>query len=785
MIDEPVHIEGGAVDLAARAVRRDGADVPLTEIEAALFGYLAARPGESIARATLLVEVWGYHPDSRTRAIDAAMRRLRTKVERDPAEPRHLLAVRGVGYSFAPLVAPQWAHLVGRAALMPQIAAARGLVTLVGPGGVGKTSIARALDDNPFVDLSGARSLAQCLLAVAAILDAPVPKGPVNHQIAGLGHALAHQAPTRLVLDNIEQVRPAMQRCVPVWRTLAPGTTLLLTSREALGLPTERVVAVPPLTAADAVTLLEALTPAGWTADPALPRLVERLDRLPLGLELAAGRAGLLTAGQMIVRLDRLAAPTADAPRQASLDASIAWSWDLCTPAERATLAALSLFVGQFDVDAVEALVATPADALPALTALAGKHLVQRHAGQLRLLESIRAFARGRLAAADPARRRFARWCLTRSAAGVEDLPNLLSAFDGIEALDPPLALAVGVACDRLLFRRGPEDLRAEMIVRCAALPVGSESSADVAHLRLAQADLARRHGDFEQAAAWARTAADLAESLGAADLQTRALSSLGNIAHCAGQGDAEALFVAAIERSAQADLGVQAEALRGHANLLLDTGRLAESDAVNARALHLMRLAGDVAAEAVLQGSLGVVALEDGRDAEAHAALARALSLHRQRADRRFAAVAQTNLAQVCHAMGDLTAATRHAEESRQAHRHMGNRRFEGFACYILAAIAHERGALERALAELTRALQLWRAVDERRFAGYGACRLALLEVDRGAIAAARPAAAQAIDLLEPHDAAFARWALDGGAPPAPASSFGRICRRIIDRPT
>lgn len=786
MIDSVVPIEDGAVDLAACRVRRGAQDLALTDIEAALFAYLAQRPGETVERATLLTEVWGYHPAARTRAVDAAMRRLRTKVERAPAEPRHLLAVRGIGYRFAPLLDPRWAHLVGRDALLPRLAAARGLLTLVGPGGVGKTALARALGGGPFVDLSAARSLAECLQAVAAALQTPLVHGSLDPQIRGLGHALAHQAPERIVLDNAEQALPAVRRCVEAWRALAPEVTVLVTSRQVLGLADEQPWPVEPLTAEAAQALLARLTPEGWCADPAIDQLVEAVDRLPLGLELAAGRAPLLTPSQMVQRLDRLGTQGAGrAARQASLEASIAWSWELCDAAEQAALSATALFVGAFDLDAAEVVLPAPRQAVEHLAALRARHLIQSGSGGLRLLESIRRFALARLAPTAEARSRFARWCLRRHAAGVEDPASLQAAFEAVEALDPPLALAVGAACGAITFRRGPEALHHAMVNWCVALAEACTPSAAVGHAWLAQADLLRREARFEAAEAQARRALELAARLEAPALRVAALTAIANVAHRVGRADAEGLFLEAIGVRAAIPPQVRAEALRGHANLLLDQGRLDASEAANAEALHLLRLAGDQRAEAVLQATLGVVALEAGRHAEAHAALTRAVALHRALEDRRFAAVAQSNLAQACHAMGALDAAEAHARESLQHHLRMGNRRFEGFARYILAAIAHERGALEVALEALTAAQRAWQAVEERRFAGYGAARLALLEAARGATAVARHAAEAATRQLEPADAAFARWAVEGGPIPEARSSFGRICRRLIEAPT
>ena len=514
-----------------------------------------------------------------------------------------------------------------------------------------------------------------------------------------------------------------------------------------------------------------------------MPRLLDQLDRLPLALELAAGRAGILSATQMLDRLPR-PEPTPGAPRQSSLAASIDWSWQLCDAADRAALAAASTFASALSLEDAEAVLPDADQVADRLLSLTQKHLLRRTATGFRLLETIRAFAAARLPEGDPARARHARWCLTRATAGVEDLANLLRAFEAMRPTQPSLALEVGVAATRVLYRRGPQDLHHRLAEDCAALASEAEAGSVAAiSALLAQADIQRRGAAHAAATQTVHAASVRARAVGDPDLIARALGAAATIAHYAGQPDADARFAEAEEAARSASMMVQAEVLRGQANRHIDQGQLAEAEVANAQALHLLRLAGDTGAEAVLLGTLGVVALEDGRHEEAHAALSRALDLHRQGADRRFAAVAQTNLAQVDHLLGRLAEAERHARASLRQHLRMGNRRFEGFALYILAAIAHERGDLTAALDGLTRAMSRWQSVGERRFAGYGACRLALLEAERGALPAAREAAAIAIAQLAPVDSAFARWAIEGGSAPQGESCFGRICRRIITR--
>lgn len=95
-----VHLEACIVDLGKQVADANGDLRTLSTKEAELLAYLSARPGRSVSRQELLSEVWGYRGNPQTRTIDNTMLRLRSKVEHDPARPRHLLTVHGTGYRF-------------------------------------------------------------------------------------------------------------------------------------------------------------------------------------------------------------------------------------------------------------------------------------------------------------------------------------------------------------------------------------------------------------------------------------------------------------------------------------------------------------------------------------------------------------------------------------------------------------------------------------------------------------------------------------------------------------
>jgi predicted ATPase/DNA-binding SARP family transcriptional activator len=297
------------------------------------------------------------------------------------------------------------------AELARRLRAAR-LLTLTGPGGVGKTRLAleaaRAVEDD-FPD--GARFVSLLAVQRAEEVPAAVVRALAISPLPGESAAHAAErflAGRRLLLvaDNFEHVLAAAPFVGDVLDA-APGLTVLATSREPLALQAEERYPVAPL-AGDAVTLFaeraRALDPAFEVGDgEAVAEICRRVDGLPLAIELAAARCGLLTPAEIAARLDTaLAAGARDAPaRQRTLGATIAWSHDLLTEEEQAAFARCAVFAGSPDVEAAE--VVTGAD-LDTLDRLVAKSLLVRRRSpdgttRLAMLETIRAFARERLEA--------------------------------------------------------------------------------------------------------------------------------------------------------------------------------------------------------------------------------------------------------------------------------------------------------------------------------------------------------------------------------------------------
>jgi predicted ATPase/class 3 adenylate cyclase len=287
------------------------------------------------------------------------------------------------------------------------------LVTLTGPGGIGKTRLAMQVaaglpdafpDGLWWVGLAPVSHGEQALSAIAQVL------GVKEEERAGLERAVATRLGGRrtlIVLDNAEHLLPDLADVVV--RLLAAGDRLvvLATSRERLQLSAEHVYPVPPLSAADAVALLQqraaaAGVPAG--EPQILDRLCARLDRLPLALELAAARLRVFSPAQLLdridSRLDLFTGPRDAELRHRTLRATIEWSHDLLTEPEQALYRRLAVFAADCTLGAAESVCQPEPGALDGLL---DKCLVVRGDDtpepRFGMLESIRDFAAERLGA--------------------------------------------------------------------------------------------------------------------------------------------------------------------------------------------------------------------------------------------------------------------------------------------------------------------------------------------------------------------------------------------------
>jgi predicted ATPase/class 3 adenylate cyclase len=292
------------------------------------------------------------------------------------------------------------------------------LVTLTGVGGVGKTSLALAAAQEVGPHLPDGAWFCELAAVVEDVAVAPAVGGTLGlRPQAGLTslelvvRALSNQH-CLLVLDNCEHVLEAASELAEAVVMHCPDVRVLATSREALGVVGERLVAVRPLDPGSAVRLFRERAAQHGVAAPVdggdlVDRLCAELDGLPLAIELAAARSRSMPLPALVERLGErfrlLRGQRRSAERHPTLGATVAWSYDLLGPAHRRLFDRLSVFSGSFDLAAAEAVCADEAvDAVEvdALVAeLADKSMVVvDHAGRYLMLETLRQFGEDRLA---------------------------------------------------------------------------------------------------------------------------------------------------------------------------------------------------------------------------------------------------------------------------------------------------------------------------------------------------------------------------------------------------
>jgi predicted ATPase len=336
--------------------------------------------------------------------------------------------------------APEWpgpvwlTSFVGRqrelAEVRRRLAQAR-LLTLLGPGGTGKTrlAVAAALREHGswwFAALDACGEPALVPRAVAAAVGVCEVSGiPLADSLLADAAGLEGL----LVLDNCEHVAAAVAELADGLLRVAPRLRLLATSREVLRVPGEMTWQVPALPGADAVRLFAeraALACPGFAIGPgnedAVARVCELLDGIPLAIELAAARSRMLTPAQLAERLGDAfelltSGPRTAVPRHQTLRAAVDWSYGLLGTDLRRVFAVLSVFRGGFDLAAAEAVCGGPVTGL--LADLVDRSLVLAEpdgpAMRYRLLDVMRQYGQARLAEhgeGDDGRRRHARYYL-------------------------------------------------------------------------------------------------------------------------------------------------------------------------------------------------------------------------------------------------------------------------------------------------------------------------------------------------------------------------------------
>jgi predicted ATPase/DNA-binding CsgD family transcriptional regulator len=587
------------------------------------------------------------------------------------------------------------------------------LVTVTGPGGVGKTRLALAAAEALGRELPGGvvrvdlaaledpRLVAEAI-AVAAGAGSSRPASALEAAAAALRDASA-----LLVLDNFEHVESAAGD-VGTLLDACPGVTALVTSRHVLGLSAERMLPLAPLATPDAdldgaqapTTAAVALFVArAQGRDPSfeltpevaasVAEICRRLDGLPLAIELAAARVAVLSPPAMLARWDAaLGLDTEGArdlpSRQRTLRSAFDWSYDLLEERERALLRRLAAFPDGFDVQAVEAaqrgdgglLAPLELDPLSALAVLVDRSLVQRDTGpaiepRFSMLLTVRRYLRERLA--DGGEEAAAEmWMATVCAASAHRDDQVFGA--GVS----------GAELDRL--DRELNNLRAALDVLLAQAP---ERAVDLC------ADLFRlwqtRH--VREGRDWLERALRAAGAEAAPAGRARGLFCATWLAHFQGDyaaRDRMADECLAAARSADDPL-ILARALYVSAAGMLEDDP-ATGEARYRESLALCERLGDDIGVATASNDLGELARSGGAFDEAAALYGRALELWRALGDGTGIARAAHNLAHVARELGDLPRAADLMRESLDASIELGDRHARADALAGLSVVAAER---------------------------------------------------------------------------------------------
>jgi predicted ATPase/DNA-binding SARP family transcriptional activator len=585
------------------------------------------------------------------------------------------------------------------------------LVTLTGPGGAGKTRLALAVaaelgpelrDGAVFVDLSAVRDPA--LLGPSIAQELGLAEGGTS-----VRETLAEHLQGRsilLLLDNLEQLVPDVE-VVAELLAAAPRLLVLATSRAPLRLAGEHEYPVPPLAlpvqgagfealvANDAVRLFAARARAvdpGFELDDdnaaAVARVCERLDGLPLAIELAAARSKLLPPEAMNKRLDQaldlLVGGAQDLPdRQRTLRATLEWSHGLLDETERTLLARLAVFSGGWTLEAAETVCGEDdLDVLDTLASLVDESLVRglrRPAGEARftMLETIREFAVELLETSGEAER---------------------------------------------VRRRHCEYVLAE--VEAAAAAFASNADPGDAFLGL----LDQEHDNLRRALAWAAEA-------GALELEVRLAAAARWFWVIRGfLSEGRRFFDDIFVRTVDAPKPLRALALAHGATFPYRQGETGLAKQLWQEALDLYRELGDLEGVARITGELGAIAVAESDFDRGIAMYEECAEMFRQQGRTARLAIALGNLGAIANMRGDRTTAVRHLTEAIALTREIGDDDSLAINLHNIARSELALGRPDEGRAALSESITLARRLGYREVLAYclgGLAELALLEDD------------------------------------------------------
>jgi predicted ATPase/class 3 adenylate cyclase len=688
---------------------------------------------QTLITATSADLIKGDLPDG-SQVSDLGWQRLK-----DLDEPEHVFQLNGerLPSQFPPLrsvgeakhnLPAEFSSFVGREEFLGslrQSIADPGVVVVVGPGGVGKTRLAvhlarEAVDDFPagccLVELAPLSHASECVPALASALHLRETPGRTIQEVVDTFLA---DKKMLIVLDNAEHLAE-IDAPIRDLAASAPVASILVTSRIKLDLPgavhtrLEPMEIRPTTTAelqtespaiallADRVSSLDQsfrLTPDNM---PVVAEICERVDGLPLGLELIApsvASLGLRETLDTLLRIpDRSSAPETSGDRHANLTATVAWSYGLLDPGARDLFAHLSVFVSSFDVHAARAISSSsPEETDRRLVALVGSSLLAPSEGvsdqrRFSMLMTVRDFARGIMASAavDELEARHAAYFTEWGSSGAEqlrgpdqglwmgrmtlDLPNLRRALEWTQRNAP----------DRLV----PFATKMARFWSTASLP--SEGRVWL------ERSLSDFHGDPRVKADALRWLGMLAEHQADMVAATRTYRELS-----------------ALQREI-GDVSGLADTNRGVAGILARQGRRAEARRLVTEAIAVHRRDGNLRLIADGLHELTLMTLESGNAEGSLALLPELEDLNQQLGDTSGVAVAKHHLGRALRQMGRLREAKLASEAALAMFEEAGN---EGFLPYPLVNLAWTELALGDSAAargRICRVFSLLRGIEE-----------------------------------------------------------------------
>jgi len=547
------------------------------------------------------------------------------------------------------------------------------LLTLTGPGGSGKTRLAI----EAAAELVPEFKAGVFWVGLAPLRDPALVADTIAHTLGAKEYPAVHIGTRQLLLllDNFEQVIEAAPQLSALVEA-CPNLRLLVTSREILRVRGEVEYPVPPLAEPEAVELFCARSRA--EPDEAVYALCRALDRLPLALELAAARTGVLSPKEILERLssglDLLKGGRDADPRQKTLRATTEWSYELLSMEEKLLFARISVFAGGCTLEAAEKVAGAGLDILQSLV---DKSLLTHTSERYWMLETIREYAAERLDESDEGedvRRRHAEYFLALA-----------------EEAEPHLRGSPGEGLDRL--RREDDNLRAAL---------------------------------------------DRFEASGESQLTLRLAGALWRFWYLSGRLTEGRRRLESALRADMRPTAARANALNGAAVMAVNGGDAATARLRAEEGLELHRKLGDEWGAAYSGFMLGAAVNSEGDLTRAQQLFEESIRQFRELGDQHSALLATRNLAGTCASLGDRERARVLREDSLRLARETGNERIEASSLGALAAYAIDEGRVEDAASMLKESLRIHRELGDLLDTAVDLCRFANVLASEGRAATA-----------------------------------------------